>query len=58
MTLRMYNNRTPANDPEHESHQNRTEPAEEQQTAPARKNPRLVIGNLDYFDMLMEMEED
>ena len=23
-----------------------------------RRNPRIVIGNLDYFDMLMEQDEE
>ena len=25
--------------------------------AKARKNPRIVIGGLDYFDLIMEQEE-
>ena len=29
-------------------------PAEPQQL---RRNPRIVIGNLDFFEMLMEQEE-
>lgn len=24
---------------------------------PARRNPRLVIGSLDYFDLIMEQDE-
>ena len=33
-----------------------SEPAQNRQPAPGR-NPRLVIGGLDYFEMLMEQEE-
>lgn len=48
----------PAKEPENNSQDNRTEPAAEQQRpAPARRNPRLVIGSLDYFDLLMEQDE-
>ena len=55
----MYNTNTePAAEPENNSHINITEPAaERQRPAPARRNPRLVIGSLDYFEMLMEQDE-
>lgn len=29
-----------------------------EQPAPARRNPRIVIGNLDYFELLMEQDEE
>ena len=48
---------TPAAEPEDNSHNNGTEPAPAQRPAPARRNPRLVIGNLDYFELLMEQDE-
>ncbi len=58
LIMTMYKNSMPVDDPEHRSQQNRTETAAEPQAGPVRRNPRLVIGNLDYFDMLMEMEEE
>ncbi len=42
----------------HTEPDNGTEHTEPQRPAPARRNPRLVIGNLDYFEMLMEQEEE
>ena len=49
-------NAQPAAEPENDSHYD--EPAaERQRPAPARRNPRLVIGSLDYFEMLMEQDE-
>ena len=46
----------PAAEPENKSHCKRTEPAAEPQQRP-RRNPRLVIGNIDYFELLMEQDE-
>ena len=31
--------------------------AAEPRPAPARNNPRFVVGGLDYFDLLMEQDE-
>lgn len=53
----MYSNRTPDSYPENDSNNNQTEQIAEPHPAPARRNPRLVIGNLDYFDLLMEQDE-
>lgn len=44
--------------PEQEPEQSITiELTEQPKPAPARRNPRLVIGNLDYFWLLMEQDE-
>lgn len=50
-------NRTPAAEPANHSKQNRTEPAAEPQQIRLRRNPRLVIDTLDFFDLLMEQDE-
>ena len=34
-----------------------TDQTEQSKPAQARRNPRLVVGNLDYFELLMEQEE-
>ena len=45
-------------------HTDRQEPEQEPERnitteqTPARRNPRLVIGDLDFFDMLMEQDEE
>ncbi len=55
----MYNRNEPAPEPVNNSQQdNRTDPAREPQQNRPRHNPRLVIGNLDYFDLLMEQDEE
>ena len=54
----MKDMRTPAAEPENNnSHHARRDPAAEPGRTPARRNPRIVIGNLNYFDLLMEQEE-
>lgn len=35
-----------------------TERTEQPKPTPARRNPRIVIGNLDYFELLMEQDEE
>ena len=53
----MYNRTDPAaREPDNDSYKRQTEPATPQPT-PARRNPRYVVGSLDYFEMLMEQEE-
>lgn len=49
------NNRTPDTEPVNNS-RNRQTPPTEPRPAPG-KNPRLVVGGLDYFELLMEQEE-
>ena len=53
----MYGNQTPDRNPENVSHNNQTEQTAELRPAPARRNPRIVIGNLDFFELLMEQDE-
>lgn len=49
---------TDKQDPEQEPERNATTKHTEQpKPTPARRNPRLVIGNLDYFWLLMEQDE-
>ena len=43
------------NQDEHDSRDHDRESRSEQQRP--RRNPRLVIGSLDFFDMLMEQDE-
>lgn len=51
----MYNATDPARNQANNSHNWQTEPAEPRPT-PGR-NPRLVVGGLDYFELIMEQEE-
>ena len=47
---------TPAMEPETKYHPS-ADPAEEKPQKQAKRNPRLVIGSLDFFDLLMEQDE-
>lgn len=53
----MMNDRTPEPDPANKSHHNSADSAAEPRQSPARRNHRIVIGGLDFFDLLMEQEE-
>ena len=54
----MKDMRPTAAEPENKnSHHERRVPVAEPGRTPARRNPRIVIGNLNYFDLLMEQEE-
>ena len=46
-----------AAEPANKYHTSAPQPAKEPQRQPLRNNPRLVVGGLDYFELLMEQEE-
>lgn len=50
----IQSNTKPATEPVQDSTNSRTEPQKPQ----LRRNPRIVIGNLDFFEMIMEQDEE
>lgn len=54
----MYNERTdPGAKPEINFAKDEAEPAKDRRSAAARRNPRIVVGTLDFFELLMEQDE-
>lgn len=48
----------PAAEPADNPQNTETRPAaNDQRKAPARRNPRFVIGSLDFFELIMEQDE-